>query len=92
MYKLKRFETYGKLTASALIERAEIVKTQSCDYMIRVANTDYNLDLTDDYDLCVSDFGTGLCVMTLTDGEIKVMEELQAKCEQKYAEANLETL
>ena len=82
MIKLRNQKTVGKLTAAELVNSAAVIKTQSNDYLIRVG--EYDLDLTDDNELCVSGFGTGIFVMNLNCAEIEKMNGLHTVCEQSY--------
>lgn len=82
MFNLPVQQTIAKMTASELIAKAEIIKTRSNDYFIRVG--DLELNLNDEYNLTVSDYGIGIGVMLLADSERNKMIAMQAKIEEKY--------
>jgi len=65
-----------------LLDAARVVETRSGDYLVRVG--DLELDLTDDYDMSVSDFGTCLGIMILSADEVSTLEALHKKTEELY--------
>jgi hypothetical protein len=67
LFDAPTFKTIGGMTANELINCAKIIKTKSNDYLLRIG--DYDLNITDDYDLSVSGFGHALCVMTINNAE-----------------------
>ena len=83
IFRVSTVKTYGGKSAMDLISGSSIIKTQSNDYIIRIGEVD--LDLTDDYKLALSSYGTSLCIMDLSDNEIEEMERLHAQCEANYA-------
>ena len=84
MENLHRHKTIGGFSATDLIDHAEVIKTKSGDYLIRVKRSDYDLDLTDDYDLCVSGIGVGICVMTINNADCDKLSSMHDTCEQNY--------
>ena len=80
--KVPTYKTLGKLTAAQLIKNAEIIETLSGDYYYRYGN--YDMCLTDDYELAVSDFGITLCVMDLDSDLQDKMIAIETQIEEKY--------
>jgi hypothetical protein len=86
MINLPLRKTIAGLTASALLEKAQIVETMSGDFYVRVG--DLNLDVTEEYELCVSYYdGTGLGIMTLTREDQDKLTSLLAETETRYEAA-----
>jgi len=75
-------KTIAGRNAGALLGAARVVETRSGDYPVRVG--DLELDLTDDYDMSVCDFGVCLGVMSLSVAESSVLIGLRKKSEEEY--------
>ena len=82
IYTASTYKTCGGLTAKELIAKSKVTKTQSNDYFVRVG--DLELNLTDDYDLSVSDYGHTICIMVIDSGDIDALSSKQAACEASY--------
>ncbi len=83
LFMAPRYKTINKgKTASDLIAAATIIKTMSNDYIIRVGS--YDLGLTDDHDLAVSDYGTTVCIMTIDDVDYDALAALETQCARNY--------
>jgi len=82
LFKAPIYKTlYGK-NSHDYIDKAKIIETSSGDYLIR--SRGYDLGLTDDLDLYISDTGSCICTMSLTPEQCDVLHLLERKVESLY--------
>ncbi len=82
LYKAPVRTTIGRKTAHQLIADAKICHMASGDYL--VCHGDYELHVTDDGDLAVSDFGVYIGIMVLSNTDYTLIKGLQSRCEENY--------
>lgn len=75
-------KTIAGKTAGQLLDDARIIETTGGLYLISCG--DLELNLTDDYWMMVSGYGTALGQMQLTDDQCNKLIELEAEVERRY--------
>lgn len=89
MYKAPTRKSFSGLSASEILSKATIITTESNDYIIRLGNTDVELNLTEEGQMAVSNHGTVFCVLNLTDKEHDTLEGLHSEIDLKYQQVTV---
>ena len=83
LYAIRSQKTWIGQTAGGILRTAKICKMQSGNYDIFVTDKkgkEYQSILTNDYNLLLSDHGTSIVLLTISDTSVRKMQKLEKRC------------